>query len=204
MITTDLEPGTYTVTEVLDKDSLWQCTTTNPQIITINAGETTNVTFTNALRPGMIQVLKTDERGEPLANSEFLLEWSLDGKNWKPVTFAESSVPQIGGCATVGINDGKLLTGTTGLIEFTGLYPTLSYRLTEKKAPNGYQLLSEPVFEGTLPVDRNLSLGFTVINVLVFKLPQTGSKSLFLTISGMVVCCIACAGAIYFLRRKEH
>lgn len=204
VITTDLEPGTYTVTEVLEADSLWQCTTTNPQTITVKAGSTAEVTFTNALRPGKLQVQKIDEHGEPLAGAEFLLEWSTDGKTWKPVTYADSTVPQVGGCTTAGIKNGKLITGNTGLIEFTGLYPTHSYRLTETKAPDGYQLLSKPVFEGILPVDQDLALGFTVTNIPVFKLPETGSKSLFLTISGMVVCCIACVGVIYFLRRKEQ
>ena len=58
LITTDLEPGTYTVTEMLEEDSLWQCTTENPQTITVKAGSTAEVTFTNALRPAKLQVQK--------------------------------------------------------------------------------------------------------------------------------------------------
>ena len=87
VITTDLEPGTYTVTEELDADSLWQCTTANPQTITVKAGSTAEVTFTNALRPAKILVKKIDERGEPLAGAEFLLQWSVDGKSWSNVSY---------------------------------------------------------------------------------------------------------------------
>lgn len=204
VFTTDLVPGTYIVTEVLEEGSLWQCTTANPQTITVKAGSTAEVTFTNALRPGKLQVQKVNERGEPLAGAEFLLEWSSDGKTWIPITYTDSAVPQIGASTTAGIKNGKLITGNTGLIEFTGLYPTLSYRLTETNAPDGYQLLSKPVFVGTLPADQDLSLGFTVTNIPVFKLPETGSRSMVMTISGLVLCCIACVGVIYFLRRKEQ
>jgi uncharacterized cupredoxin-like copper-binding protein len=203
VITTDLESGTYTVTELLEEGSLWQCTTANPQTITVKAGSTSEVTFTNALRPGKLQVQKVDERGEPLAGAEFLLEWSTDGKAWNPVTYTDSTVPQIGASTTAGIKNGKLVTGNTGLIEFTGLYPSLSYRLTETKAPYGYQLLSRPVFVGTLPADQDLSLGFTVTNIPVFKLPETGSNTLFLSFSGMVLCCFACVGVICLPRKKE-
>ena len=203
VITTDLEPGTYTVTELLEEGSLWQCTTANPQTITVKAGSTSEVTFTNALRPGKLQVQKVDERGEPLAGAEFLLEWSTDGKTWNPVTYTDSAVPQIGASTTAGIKNGKLVTGNTGLIEFTGLYPSLSYRLTETKAPDGYQLLSKPVFVGTLPADQDLSLGFTVTNIPVFKLPETGSNTLFLSFSGMVLCCFGFVGIICLPRKKE-
>ena len=203
VITTDLEPGTYTVTEVLEEDSLWQCTTENPQTVTVKAGSTAEVTFTNALRPAKLQIQKVDDRGEPLAGAEFLLEWSTDGKTWKPVNYVNSAIPQVGSCTTTGVKDGKLVTGDNGLIEFAGLYPTLSYRLTETKAPDGYQLLSKPVFVGTLPADQDLSLGFTVTNIPVFKLPETGSNSLFLMLSGMVLCCIACVGVVSLPRKKE-
>jgi hypothetical protein len=203
VITTDLEPGTYTVTEVLEEDSLWQCTTENPQTVTVKAGSTAEVTFTNALRPAKLQIQKVDDRGEPLAGAEFLLEWSTDGKTWKPVNYVNSAIPQVGSCTTTGVKDGKLVTGDNGLIEFAGLYPTLSYRLTETKAPDGYQLLSKPVFVGTLPADQDLSLGFTVTNIPVFKLPETGSNSLFLMLSGMLLCCIACVGVVSLPRKKE-
>lgn len=202
-IATDLEPGIYTIAEELDADSLWQYTTTNPQTITVKAGTTAEVTFTNALRPAKVLVQKVDERGNPLAGAEFLLQWSTDGENWSNVSYSDSTIPKIGYCSTTGLVDGKLITGDSGLVEFSGLYPTLYYRLTETKAPDGYLLLSAPVFTGILSSDQDLTLGFTVTNVPVFKLPETGSNTLFLTIPGIALCYIACVGVICLLRKKE-
>ena len=62
-----LQPGTYTVEELIPEDSLYHCTSENPQTVTVKAGETAQVTFTNALRPGKITIQKVDSRGEPLA-----------------------------------------------------------------------------------------------------------------------------------------
>lgn len=202
-IVADLEPGTYTIAEELDANSLWLCTTTNPQTITVKAGSTAEVIFTNALRPAKILVQKVDERGNPLVGAEFLLQWSTDGKNWSNVAYSNSTIPKVGYCRATGLVDGKLITSDSGLVEFSGLYPTLYYRLTETKAPDGYQLLSAPVFTGILSSDQDLTLGFTVTNVPVFKLPETGSNTLFLTIPGIALCYIACVGVICLLRKKE-
>lgn len=202
-IVTDLEPGTYTVTEVLEEDSLWQCTTANPQTIPVKAGSTAEVTFTNVLRPAKILVKKVDERGEPLTGAEFLLQWSMDGKSWSNVSYSDSIVPNAGYCTAKELADGKLISGSDGLVEFSGLYPSLHYRLTETRAPDGYQLLSAPVFTGTLSADEDLTIGFTVTNIPVFTLPETGSNSMFLSISAMVLCCVACVGVICWLRKKE-
>lgn len=202
-IVTDLEPGTYTVTEVLEEDSLWQSTTANPQTITVKAGSTAEVTFTNVLRPAKILVKKVDERGEPLTGAEFLLQWSMDGKSWSNVSYSDSTVPNAGYCTAKELADGKLISGSDGLVEFSGLYPSLHYRLTETRAPDGYQLLSAPVFTGTLSADEDLTIGFTVTNIPVFTLPETGSNSMFLSISAMVLCCVACVGVICWLRKKE-
>ena len=48
----DLEPGQYLITELIEENSLWECITDQSVVITVKAGETTEVPFTNALRPG--------------------------------------------------------------------------------------------------------------------------------------------------------
>jgi uncharacterized surface anchored protein len=58
---------------------------------------------------------------------------------------------------------------------FTGLHPELLYRLTETKAPEGYQLLTEPAYEGGISPEENLIVELTVVNAPVFELPMTGS-----------------------------
>ena len=56
-----------------------------------------------------------------------------------------------GGAGT--FSDGKLTSGADGVVRFTGLYSGSLYRVTEVKAPKGYQLLTEPVYEGGIRKD---------------------------------------------------
>ena len=208
IITLDLEPGTYTVTEVLEDDSLWQCTTANPQTITVSAGKTAKVTFANALRPGQITVYKVDTQGAPLAEAEFLLEWSADGKNWQIVAYTDNPLVQKGFCTSKGLSNGKLVSGKDGVVTFTGLYPTLQYRLTETKAPEGYQLLSGCVYAGTLFAEENLIVERTVVNAPVFALPMTGAfawKALKIAQGICFGCLLILFGChLYAAKGKKH
>ena len=54
--TGNLLPGTYTVEELLPEDSLYECTSENPQTVTITQGEVAEVAFVNALRTGKVTV----------------------------------------------------------------------------------------------------------------------------------------------------
>ena len=202
-ILTDLEPGTYTVTEVLEDDSLWQCTTENPQTVIVEAGQTAEVTFTNALRPGEIRIQKVDTKGEPLDGVEFLLEWSEDGVNWSPVTYTDSTIPQIGGCTSEGLTNGQPVSGTDGLVTFSGLYPTLQYRLTETATKDGYQLLKGYAYEGNLPAEHDLTVTLTVVNAEIFTMPKTGSNALTMMPAALVLCLGVCMVSIVSVRRKE-
>ena len=201
-ILVDLEPGTYTVKEVLEDSSLWQCTNENPQTITVEAGKTAEVTFTNALRPGEITIQKVNHEGAPLAGAEFLLEWSEDGINWHSVTYTDAAVVSKGTCSSVGLQDGKLVSGVNGLVVFTGLYPRLQYRLTETEAPDGYQLLASCAYEGVLPVDGNLTVSLTVVNIPVFELPETGAHDAVLLPISVTLCLCLCAGLVIYLRKQ--
>ena len=201
-ILVDLEPGTYTITEILEADSLWQCATENPQTITVTAGQIAEVTFTNALRSGEIVIRKVNHEGQPLSGAEFLLEWSEDGINWQPVTYTESAVVSKGTCSSVDLQNGKLVSGEDGMVVFSGLYPGLQYQLTETKAPDGYQLLTDCAFAGVLPLDGNLVESLTVVNAPTFMLPETGSHdAVFLPIS-VILCLCLCAGLVIYLRKQ--
>lgn len=202
-ITYDLEPGEYLITEELDEGSMWECTSGISQTITVTAGQTVEVSFTNALRPGKIQIQKVDTQGQPLAGVEFKLEWSEDGENWKSVTFTDATAPQIGGCTTEGVTDGKLKSDANGAVVFDGLHPLLQYRLTETATLDGYQLLAGTAYEGELPLDEDFTVTLTVVNAEVFTLPKTGSKSLVLMPIALVLCIATCAGALVLLRKKE-
>ena len=121
-----------------------------------------------------------DFTGEPLGGAEFLLEWSVDGKAWQPVSYTDSDYVAQGGCNSENLTDGKLISEETGLVEFTGLHPERLYRLTETAAPEGYQLLPDIGYEGGRAADEHLVVQLTVVNVPVFELPKTGSEAMLL------------------------
>ena len=175
ILTDYLLPGTYTVKEIIPEDSPYTCDAPNPKTVTISAGQTAEVTFTNRMKPGEIRIQKTDTHGEPLAGAEFLLEWSKDGQQWQKVTYTDSPDVTEGTCATEGLADGKLTSGADGEVRFTGLYSGSLYRVTETKAPKGYQLLTEHVYEGSIRKDDGNFIRLTVVNAPVFELPMTGS-----------------------------
>jgi len=116
ILTDYLLPGTYTVKEIIPEDSPYTCDAPNPQTVTISAGQTAEVTFTNRMKPGEIRIQKTDTHGEPLAGAEFLLEWSKDGRQWQTVTYTDSPDVTEGTCATEGLTDGKLTSGADGVV----------------------------------------------------------------------------------------
>ncbi len=175
VFTDHLLPGTYTIKEIIPEDSPYTCDAPNPKTVTISAGQTAEVTFTNRMKPGEIRIQKTDAHGEPLAGAEFLLEWSRDGRQWQTVTYTDSPDVTEGTCTAEGLTDGKLTSGADGEVRFTGLYSGSLYRVTETKAPKGYQLLTEPVYEGSIQKDDGNFIRLTVVNAPVFELPMTGS-----------------------------
>ena len=191
----DLEPGQYLITELIEENSLWECITDQSVVITVTTGQTTEVPFTNALRPGKISIHKVDTRGESLDSTEFTLEWSEDGVNWQSVSYTDSTVPQIGGCTTAGLLEGgKLVTDETGLVSFEGLYPTLQYRLTETKAKTGYQLLQSSAYEGGLDVENELVVSLKVVNAEVFTMPETGGNTLI--VQPWIVLALLCVSTL--------
>ena len=175
ILTDYLLPGTYTVKEIIPEDSPYTCDAPNPKTVEISAGQTAEVKFTNRMKPGEIRIQKTDTQGEPLPGAEFLLEWSRDGRQWQKVTYTDSPDVMEGTCTAEGLTDGKLTSGADGVVRFTGLYSGSLYRLTEVKAPKGYQLLTEPVYEGGIQKDDGNFIRLTVVNAPVFELPMTGS-----------------------------
>ena len=191
-----LAPGTYTVEEIIPDDSLYFCDSENPQTVVVTAGQTAEVQFTNALRPGKINIQKVDTLGNPLSGAVFLLEWSTDGQNWNPIVYSESI--QAGGCSNPNVVDGCITTGADGLASWENLHPGLYYRVTEVKAPNGYQLLTEPVFTGKLPIE-DLTVSLRVVNAPIFTLPQTGGMGFDGFTAGIILSLSACLGALFFM-----
>lgn len=201
ILTANLLPGEYTVEELLPDDSLYQCKSENPQKISVVQGQTAEVSFVNALRPGTIAVKKVDTTGSPLAGATFLLEWSEGGDTWQPVQHSESVTK--GGCSAEGLTGGCLTSGEDGVLQWTGLHPGLRYRLTEVKAPEGFKLLMGMAFTGTIPTDT-LSVELTVVNARTFTMPETGAVSgAVLRVLGLAAA-ISCLCMLSILSRKRH
>lgn len=201
ILTANLLPGEYTVEELLPEDGLYQCKSENPQKVSVVQGQTAEVSFVNALRPGTITVKKIDATGSSLAGATFLLEWSEGGDTWQPVQHTESVTK--GGCSAEGLTDGCLTSGEDGILQWTGLHPGLRYRLTEVKAPEGFKLLTETAFTGTLPADT-LSVELTVVNARTFTMPETGAVSgAVLRVLGLATA-ISCLCMLSVLSRKRH
>ena len=200
----ELAPGKYTVTEILEESSYWECVTDLSQTVTVKGGQTAEVTFKNVLRPADILVYKVDVLGAPLAEAEFLLEWSEDGTNWQPVTYTDSENVTKGACTSVGLVDGKLVSGRDGVVHFTGLHPELQYRLTETKAPEGYHLLGEPAYEGGITPDETLTVELTVVNAPVFELPMTGSTgSTVATVLQIAGALVLLTALLYIVKKRR-
>ena len=172
--------------------------------------------------PGSITVTKQNAGGEPLAGAVFLLEY-LDGDTWKPVTGRSDDVVTKGACTSEGLTDGQLTTDESGKVTFSGLWAddSLKYRLTEVKAPEGYELLKEPVFKGVLPVSYDAEkvsaepeeiIGgtayfynptFTVTNGHVYEMPMTGGRNLPLTPLGAVMILLAMTPIIFYFKNRR-
>ena len=202
ILTTAL-PGKYTIEELIPKDSLYHCTSENPLTITIAQGQTAEVTFTNALRPGKITLDKVDIKGNSLAGATFLLEWSEDGSIWWPIEYSDSETVEEGCCSNPNVVDGLLSTGSDGKLVWDNLHPGLQYRLTETKAPRGFSKLRKPAYEGELP-EEDFSLEVKVINSRTFTLPETGSVSLMLSSISMSGCLLGLIATMLYLRKKEQ
>lgn len=199
ILTGNLTPGDYTVEEVLPADSLY--TGEAPKTVTVTAGKTAEVSFLNKLRTGKITIRKVDTKDEPLAGATFLLEGSEDGSLWYPVISGPNGVCTLGEPSEENHAAASKTSGEDGLLTWENLSITLQYRITETKAPEGYTLLKEAAFEGTLPAD---TLELRVVNGEAFALPKTGSTGFVRIPMATVFCLMLCAANLWLLRKKEQ
>lgn len=200
ILTGNLTPGDYTVEEVLPADSLYSGEA--PKTVTVSAGKTAEVSFLNKLRTGKITIRKVDTKDEPLAGATFLLEGSEDGSLWYPVIPGSDGVCTLGEPSEENLAAASKTSGEDGLLTWENLSITLQYRITETNAPEGYTLLKDYAFVGTLPAD-NTEMELRVVNGEAFTLPKTGSTGLTVLPLAIIPCFSICAGAILYLRKRE-
>ena len=201
ILTGNLTPGDYTVEEVLPADSLYSGEA--PKTVTVVAGKTAEVSFLNKLRTGKITIRKVDTKDEPLAGATFLLEGSEDGSLWYPVISGPNGVCTLGEPSEENLAAASKTSGEDGLLTWEGLPITLQYRITETNAPDGYTLLKDYAFAGTLPAD-NTEMELRVVNGEAFALPKTGSTGFVRIPMATVFCLMLCAANLWLLRKKEQ
>lgn len=177
--------GSYTYQEIKAPDG-YQLDETVYDFSITEDGQTITHTRDNCRIPGSISVTKTDSSNQPLAGATYLLEYSLDkGKTWTPVFTRNGDDVTEGGCTSPNLADGQLTTGEDGVVSFTGLRAdeNIRYRLTETKAPDGYSLMADCIYEGTLPVEADeemlYDLSATVRDGIILDLPMTGGNGFF-------------------------
>ena len=201
ILTGNLAPGDYTVEEVLSADSLY--TGEAPKTVTVTAGKTAEVSFLNKLRTGKIAIRKVDTKDEPLAGATFLLEGSEDGSLWYPVIPGSNGICVLGEPSEENLAAASKTSGEDGLLTWKALPITLQYRITETNAPDGYTLLKDYAFAGTLPAD-NTEMELRVVNGEAFALPKTGSTGFVRIPMATVFCLMLCAANLWLLRKKEQ
>ena len=201
ILTGNLTPGDYTVEEVLPADSLYSGEA--PKTVTVTAGKTAEVSFLNKLRTGKITIRKVDTKDEPLAGATFLLEGSEDGSLWYPAIPGSNGVYALGEPSEENLAAASKTSGEDGLLTWENLSITLQYRITETKAPEGYTLLKDYAFVGTLPAD-NTEMELRVVNGEAFALPKTGSTGFVHIPMATVLCLTLCAANLWLLRKKEQ
>ena len=171
------------------------------------------ITRKNTPSVGSVSVRKITPDGTALNGVSFLLQYSTDGGTaWSPVRARkETDSISVGSCTSAGISDGVLTTGEDGKVTFNGLQVknqnvTVLYRITEVRTKDGFQLLGEPLFEGTLPQDVNgtpqRDITITAVNGHQFELPAAGGNGMQTAAIGMIFVVIGLFGLLYIQKEK--
>ena len=113
----DMQPGTYTVTEIVAPSGY--VLTSTQQIIVLEAGKTSTITLKNWKKPGIVIKKYDEDTGLPLVGAEF-------------------SIAKKGGSI---IYEG--ITDSSGIIKVDDLEPGFWYTITEIAAPKGYLIVTE-------------------------------------------------------------
>ena len=168
-----------------------------------------SVTIENRPILGSIELRKQSSTGEAMKGVKFLLEYSLDGKTWTPVTKRDNNdtiVP--GSCISGGLGaDGTLTTDSSGIARFEDLRvftaegKAIRYRVTELQTLNGSSLMPDHIWEGTMDGSETFEVVLGVVNSPVLELPKTGSNSV--RIISILAALLAAAGVTLLITRRK-
>ena len=141
---TGLTPGTYYVKELGNTDSsinaLYYCSSTNPQAVTVTAGGTAAVSFTNKLNTGSVKLVKVTNTGANLSG-------------WQIGLYTDSS-------CTSAVSGSPYTTGADGTVTVTGLISG-TYYAKELPTDDPYWEVDTAVKSVTVAVGQTAEVTFT-------------------------------------------
>ena len=159
---TGLTPGTYYVKELGNTDSsinaLYYCSSTNPQAVTVTAGGTAAVSFTNKLNTGSVKLVKVTNTGANLSG-------------WHIGLYTDSS-------CTSAVSGSPYTTGADGTVTVTGLISG-TYYAKELPTDDPYWEVDTAVKSVTVAVGQTAEVTFTNTHygrIEIRKTTNTGNQ----------------------------
>ena len=141
---TGLTPGTYYVKELGHTDStinaLYYCASTNPQSVTVTAGATATVSFTNKLNTGSVKLVKTTNTSQNLSG-------------WQIGLYYDAA-------CTSPVSGSPFTTGTDGTVTVSDLQPGTLYA-KEISGSDPYWEYDSAVKTVTVVVNQTASVTFS-------------------------------------------
>ena len=159
---TGLTPGTYYVKEIGHTDSainaLYYCSSTNPQAVTVTAGVTASVSFTNKLNTGSVKLIKTTNTGANLSGWQIGLYTDADCTN--------------------AVSGSPFTTGADGTVTAAGLQKG-TYYAKEIPTDDPYWEFDTAVKSVTVTVGQTAEITFTNTHygrIEIRKTTNTGNQ----------------------------
>lgn len=131
--------------------------------VTVYGGKDTYVDVTNVQQFGAIRLYKSSSQGLEMAGVQFRLEifgndsWGV----WEDV-----------------VTDADGAASFTDLPLYDSDKKPIRYRLTELQTRNGFSLMPDPVWEGTLEGKDNFEIVLGIVNSPAMELPRTGGAGI--------------------------
>ena len=159
---TGLTPGTYYVKEIGRTDSainaLYYCSSTNPQSVTVTAGATATVSFTNKLNTGSVKLIKSTNTGANLSGWQIGLYTDADCTN--------------------AVSGSPFATGADGTVTVSGLQKG-TYYAKEISTDDPYWEFDTAVKSVTIAVGKTAEVTFTNTHygrIEIRKTTNTGNQ----------------------------
>lgn len=159
---TGLTPGTYYVKELGHNDSsinaLYYCSSTNPQSVTVTAGATASVSFTNKLNTGSVKLVKVTNTGANLSG-------------WQIGLYTDAA------CSNA-VSGSPFTTGADGTVTVSGLQKG-TYYAKEIPTDDPYWEFDTAVKSVTVAIDQTAEVTFTNTHygrIEISKTTNTGNQ----------------------------